>query len=423
MKIMCFSVTPTMSALKSFGIENVLNGGGWIDSLIRFLPLSEKDELWVCSLIWGESSILKTDNIDQPNIHYICFPSATPLLDMVDKKMESAFTHLIDQIDPDIVHVFGTETMNSNILLKLAGADRTLVSITGLISIYEKHFFGGIETKMRNMKTFRDLLKGSIYTQYRKMKKKALIEEDTLQKGIYFTGRTEWDKACTTIVNANAQYYFCNENLRDAFYRYTWSYGTCEKHSIFSSSSASPLKGAHQIIEALPLILEKYPDTMLYLTGNDPRRGIANRLKCTGYQKYLCKLMNRYRVNDAVVFTGFLSEEKMAERCVKSHVYVLPSNIENSPNSLCEAMLMGVPSVASYVGGIPDLLESGSDGFLYPFDEPYMLAHRVMQIFADEQLAVKFSVKSKERARIRHDRNLNGATMYQIYMNIVKNRD
>jgi glycosyltransferase involved in cell wall biosynthesis len=212
--------------------------------------------------------------------------------------------------------------------------------------------------------------------------------------------------------------------LRDAFYNKIWNYDICEKYSIFSSSSASPLKGAHKIIEALPIILKSFPTAKLYLTGNDPRGNgkPMHYLKRTGYQKYLCKLMDKYHVNDAVVFTGYLNEEQMANRCVESNVYVLPSCIENSPNSLCEAMLMGVPSVATDVGGVPNLLESCKDGYLYPFDEPYMLAYRVMQLFSDKDMALRMSKNARERALLRHDRLLNGKTMYQIYRTIAENR-
>lgn len=425
MKLLCFSVTPTQSALQAFNMENTLNGGGWIDSLIRFLPLdSNNSELWVCSLLWGAETTMETDDPGRENIHYVCFPSATPFLDTVNQKTEAAFRKIIERVNPDVVHIFGTETMNSNVLEKIAGKDRTLVSITGLVSLYEKHFFGGISTEMRSMTTIRDILRGSIFADYRKIKKNARIEIDTLRNCQYVTGRTDWDRACTLLTNPDIHYFFCNENLRDAFYCNSWSYEKCEKHSIFSSSSASPLKGAHQIIEALPIILRHYPDTKLYLTGNDPREssGLVHRLKRTGYQKYLCKLLDKYEINDAVVFTGFLNEQQMAERCAKSNVYVLPSCIENSPNSLCEAMLMGVPSVASDVGGVPSLLESGKDGFLYPFDEPYMLAYRVMQLFSDEQLAKNLSNNARIRALDRHDRQLNGETMYQIYHQIAENR-
>ena len=173
MKLLCFSVTPTQSALKAFNAENTFNGGGWIDSLIRFLPMETCDfELWICSLFWGIKTVIEADDKVNGNVHYLCIPSATPFLDTVDRKMEAAFGEIIERVDPDVVHIFGTETMNSNVLLRLAGNDRTLISITGLVSICEKHFFGGITDKMRRMITIRDILRGSVFSEYKKFKKK-----------------------------------------------------------------------------------------------------------------------------------------------------------------------------------------------------------------------------------------------------------
>ena len=84
-------------------------------------------------------------------------------------------------------------------------------------------------------------------------------------------------------------------------------------------------------------------------------------------------------------------------------VFVSPSTIEDPSNSVCEAMLLGVPVVASYVGGTPSLIHHGEDGFLYPCDAHYMLAYYIMQIFQDDELAGRISAAARERAGKRHD--------------------
>ena len=90
-----------------------------------------------------------------------------------------------------------------------------------------------------------------------------------------------------------------------------------------------------------------------------------------------------------VVFTGPLDEEKMCQRYLKSNVFVCPSSIENSPNSLGEAMVLGVPCVASDVGGVSDMLKHKEEGFVYQTDAPYMLAHYVCEIFENEVAILK----------------------------------
>lgn len=425
MKVMWFSVTPPASGMQAIGRKNSIVGGGWIDSLIQSIPFEDDDiEIWDCFLVWGINNVMRADSPVNPKLHYIGIPSATPFLDTASKEMRENYQMLIEEINPDIVHVFGTETENSNCIVKLAYDTKCLISLTGLVYIYERHFFGGVEKELKKTMTVRDLLRGSIFYQYRKMKKKAEIELDTLSNAQYVTGRTSWDYASSTQINPNLQYYFCNENLRNAFYTVMWSLDTCERHTVFSSSSGAPLKGVHQLLKALPIVLKKYPDTVLYVTGDDPRKttSLKNNIRKTGYQNYLIRLMNELDINKAVRFTGVLDEQEMAERCASSHVYVLPSFIENSPNSLCEAMLMGVPSVAADVGGVADLLTTDVDGLLYPVNEYNMLAYQIMRIFQDDVFAVSLSDRARQRALIRHDREKNGKRMKEIYMEMLREK-
>ena len=90
---------------------------------------------------------------------------------------------------------------------------------------------------------------------------------------------------------------------------------------------------------------------------------------------------------------------------IMTYVMVLPSAIENSPNSLCEAQLVGIPCVASFVGGVPEMLRDGKDGYLYTFNEPLMLAEYISRIFDSDSLAEQFSMSSYEWIRSRQGEN------------------
>lgn len=116
-----------------------------------------------------------------------------------------------------------------------------------------------------------------------------------------------------------------------------------------------------------------------------------------------------------VRFTGILDEKQLCWQYLQSNVFVCPSSIENSPNSLGEAMILGVPCVVAYVGAIPDLLEHQEEGFLYPVDAPYMLANYVCEIFTNDELALQFSAKAREHAMRTHDANINNDTLIRIY--------
>ena len=101
----------------------------------------------------------------------------------------------------------------------------------------------------------------------------------------------------------------------------------------------------------------------------------------------------------------------MCNRYLKSNVFVCPSAIENSPNSLGEAQLLGVPCVASYVGGSMDMMIGNEDN-LYRFEEVEVLAQKICNIFANCRTA---NVSMQECAAIRHDGKKNSEQLYSIY--------
>jgi glycosyltransferase involved in cell wall biosynthesis len=108
----------------------------------------------------------------------------------------------------------------------------------------------------------------------------------------------------------------------------------------------------------------------------------------------------------------------MKQAFLSAHLYVMPSSIENSSNSLCEAQLLGVPTIASYVGGTPSLVEDKKTGYLYRYEEYEMLANIVMNLFAANDLA-QLSAREIAAATARHDRETNAMRLAEIYQNII----
>lgn len=214
----------------------------------------------------------------------------------------------------------------------------------------------------------------------------------------------------------DAKYYFCNETLREEFYDETkWSYNGCIPHSIFVSQATYPIKGFHQLIKALPLILRRYPDAVVRVAGGNPTKcnGINGLLHYTGYGKYLRRLIEKDNLSDRIVFLGGLNAEQMKNEYLHCNVFVCPSSIENSPNSLGEAQILGVPCVASYVGGIPDMMQ-GDDGNMYRFEEVEMMAEKICRVFAGNICKNNMVGIAKER----HNPQTNSLQLLNIYNEI-----
>ena len=386
--------------------------GGWLTGYLN--EILKKDIHLVSVFPYGKNV---QGNFE--NITYYGFKAKSE-----KKELLEYFVNIIDKEKPDVIHIFGTEFLHSNLMVKaskkLSMLQNTVVSIQGLVSLCAKHYFAFLPRRVINGFTLKEILKrNNIKNSALKFKKQGVSEVETLKEVKNVIGRTDWDEAAVKQINPNINYHFCNESLRDGFYNKEWSLENCEKHSVFVSQSSYPLKGFHLMLEGFKEIVKKYPDAKLYTTGKNPLtlKG-KDKLKQSFYSKYLGKLIKKYKLEDNVEFLGFLSEEKMVERMLKSHVFVSPSSIENSPNSVGEAMILGVPTVSSDVGGVKNMLTHGQEGFIYPADEPYMLEYYVSKIFEDSDLAYKFSKNAKEHAEHTHNRSLNGKTLMEIYNKI-----
>jgi glycosyltransferase involved in cell wall biosynthesis len=398
--------------------------GGWLIKTSQILAEQEEINLFIAFPKNGIKNFIKL------NGNKIIYYAFKPVKDgnRVMIKNNHIFTNIINQVKPDIVHIHGTEFPHTLSMINVCNKlkIKTVISIQGLVSVYEKHMYANLPFRVIYGFTLRNLLKKDNVVGLRKLfKKRGKYEIESIKKVRHIIGRTTWDKANVLRINPNAKYYFCNETLREDFYNHKWNINNCEKYSIFLSQGHYPIKGLHYVLEAMPAILKRFPKAKLYVGGKNITKSdtLKDKLLMTYYGKYIKKMIHNLKLEGKVIFTGPLNEKEMCQQYLKSHVFVCPSSIENSPNSLGEAMILGVPSVASYVGGIPDMLENGKEGFLYQSDAPYMLAYYVCKIFENDDLAIKFSDNARRKAMVTHDIETNTNRLIEIYRNILEGSD
>lgn len=395
--------------------------GGWLINTSKALSLQEHIEL---SIAFPMIHLTYVKQLYGNKINYYAFPPIQ-MNDEVSMRNNINLKNILKEVQPDLVHIFGTEFAHSCAMVNICRAlgVETVITIQGLVSIIAKHYTANIPVKIQHKFTFRDFIKqNNIRQQQKDFERRGLLEIEAIQKTNHIIGRTTWDQACSSQINPHTTYHFCNETLREVFYQNKWRLEECERYSIFMSQATYPIKGLHYMLEALPLVVKKYPQTKLYIAGPDitASRSIKEKFQKTSYAKYITDLIKKNNLKNHVFFTGLLNEKQMCDRYLKSNVFVCPSSIENSPNSLGEAMILGVPCVASDVGGVSDLIVNRVEGFVYQADAPYMLAYYIGEVFRNDELALNFSRNARTHALKTHDAVTNTNCLNKIYENILK---
>lgn len=399
------------------GIKPPVTGGWMSSSASAILKSKDNIELAVATLFGKTFRVEKIKGIT-----YYCLPFDIYSIKKYEPAIEKFWKLVADDFKPDIVHIHGTEYPHGLAYIKGIGISNVVVSIQGLVSGYARYSLGHIsERSLRKHRTLYDFLKEHIMKMPIEMSKAGEIENEYIRLSHHVIGRTDWDKDHIWAINPRTKYHFCNETLREPFYTTEWKLNSCERHSIFLSQAYKPIKGIHKIIEALPYVIRSYPDVKVYVAGIDFTKTttLKDKLRFSTYANYISHLMTSKGVRDRFIFTGLLDENEMAKQYKRSHVFICPSSIENSPNSLGEAQLIGTPVIASYVGGIPNMIENGVTGMLYRFEEHEMLARCICNLFENDDLAINLSRNERATALKRHDRKNNAVRTIEIYNEII----
>jgi glycosyltransferase involved in cell wall biosynthesis len=413
MKVLWITNIMLPAACQKLSIPTI-NGGGWMVSLAEELKLNPEIELAIATIYKGKDLL----QFDANQITYFLLPS--PCNNKYNSSLESLWQNIVSIFSPDIVHIHGTEMAHGLALLRACPKQKAVVSIQGLISVCERYFYGGMSfiDILKNI-TFRDIIRRDTLFKGRQLfRNGGILEKEYITRTKDVIGRTTWDFVHTKKINPGMNYHFCNESLRSIFYENSWDINKKQSHMIFLSQGGYPLKGMHMLLKAIALLKKEYQDIIVNVAGTDVTKfsSIKDKIKISGYGKYLRKLIADLDLSANIRFSGHVNDTQMLKMYLQAHVFVCPSSIENSPNSLGEAKLLGVPCVAAFVGGIPDM----SDGaLLYRYEEYEMLAYNIKQIFENNELALHLSENGKKDALKRHDRNKNVLRLLQIYNDIL----
>lgn len=391
--------------------------GGWLYHLADRLSDMDTIDLCVASAYIGKETIL----LKEHGIDFYLFPMSRIEFLFGTRKNNHMIRHMVETFHPDLIHIHGAELPFGINFVKLFSNHKIVLNIQTLsVPLYKEQFagmrFADLWMNRCIWETF--TLKGPvmriIYAAFR-----VNLEKKYFKSIPYIIGSTLWDKAYLTCNTTFKAYFCCPYLFRKEFYdrENRWSLSEMERHSIMTGQAVEPFKGLHVLIKALYYVKKKVADVKLYIPGPDLLSACC--LKRYGYAKYIQKLIHRLDLRASVIFTGPLDASKMAQRMKHSNVVVVPSAVELGSSTLCEAMLLGVPVISSFRGGMTESFEHGKSGYFYDFNEKYLLATYLLKIFNNDALAEELSHNAQIAAMKVHDPAICTNTVLSAYEHIV----
>jgi len=311
----------------------------------------------------------------------------------------------INDFKPDIIQIFGTETV-MGLACRFTSVP-IVIHIQGWMHpIYDAWYPPGYNVAKDKIKAILNPQKllGQLY-----LSNALLWEKEACSKAHFFMGRTAWDKMVCNLMAPDACYFYCSELLRRPFYECKkWHYDENRPMYVVSIINDATYKGADVILRTAALLKKEHSFKWIVCGVNDV--------------EWAERLTNIKADEVNVMCVGSQPSEKLIEHLQECTCYVHLSYIENSPNSVCEAQLIGVPVVAANVGGMSTLVEDGVTGLLVPANDAYAACTKIKKLQQNPLLATQLGAQAAAQAEKRHDEQNIVDSLQDVYTSILQGK-
>lgn len=399
-KVLWFATSPSLSRSKLDGDFNV--GTSWIEAMEEHFDREKNIELAI-AFTW-RTKIVRSFTIDESRTRYYAMPRRPRNKWMnfarqffCQPEPESAVDDcltVVQDFNPDIVHFFGIETLFPLLIPKLDMPH--IIWFQGNLTVYQKKWHAGISAwqsflseKISDILLARtDLHFYFLYSKFVKREKRIFSIAEN------FIGRTAWDQRLVSTMAPNANYFHCDELMRPVFYQYTWKPNRSQDTYVIVSTFRDNLyKGLETAMQAYKILVNLVDRPIEWRIIGVPEN--------SQYEK-VCRKISGLNSSTDFKIMGLKSAAEIINIFEDADLFVHPSHIDNSPNSICEAMLYGIPIVATNVGGIPSILEDNREGLLVQNGDEYALAGAILQILENPKMAMEMAVQARKRAMVRN---------------------
>ncbi len=349
----------------------------WVQTLAELVAQHPGVELTILNS--ANDLVNPVSEFDSKGIHYIYLRAPgrrTDILSLYQWRIAIMANYLRQHYrEYDLIHVHGSELQYQ---VATAGLDiPQLLSVQGLVSELVKV----VPRLMAKQKLYWKL------ASYYECKYMPSIS--------HFSCRTHWDKAHIARLNPRGTIHHNWEMLRPEFFAAAAqppAAPTARPQVLFLNGSQL-LKGFREALVAFDLARQRRPELKLVVGG----RAVPAEVQQAVHEAGL-----RHLGPEDVEYRGFLTAEGLAQLSRESMCLLHPSYLDNSPNTICEAQLVGLPVIASNVGGVSSLIEHGQTGMLTDLN-PRNLADQLLLLHDDPALRRQLARQAQAVAHERHD--------------------
>jgi glycosyltransferase involved in cell wall biosynthesis len=410
MKILWFCHTSTL-------VGESKGSGNWIPSLEEEIRKNKEIKLYIA---FHDNSIKEVEEITDGIVTYYKLPikSNTTVHNIIttwkhvllphwnreieDEVETNYYLEIIKKVTPDVIQIFGFENNFVRILSKTKIP--TIIHIQGIINIISNYLLGNFKLMELRPLKFKNVLTGYAFVHYfADWYKKALVEREAYKHCKYYFGRTDMDKRAVLLFSPESKYFHCDEIMRKDFYEEKWHKERREKIIIYTTLNDLPYKGTDQIFIVSDLLKNYHPNLSFVwnVAGLSEGSVTVKAMRRRGFTK-----------SSHLKFLGNINAGEIINQMKIADMFVYPSFIENSCNAVQEAMLLGMPIVCTYSGGMSTTIKNYETGLLVQHSDPYSMSGAIIELINDFDLAKRIGDNARKIAHIRHNRE-------KIAMNVV----
>ena len=418
MRVLWLSPNSTFYHRKS---NNSYYGGGWIDSLQRVVEGLPDFELGVAFLSkegegkdrQGGTTYYSIPQKKEKGLKKL-FYYYRGYKKVRRQEYVSEVQSIIEDFKPDIIHLFGIENQLATILGNTSIP--VVVHLQGILTPCDNAFFPpgfNMDVFKWPMTTREWIFRNGFGFAHRIIHVRSMREKELFKHVRYAMGRTSWDREMLQLFAPEAKYFHVDEILREPFYANAGRWRCPEKGTfrIVSTLSQTVYKGLDLVLK-----VAKYLSTYTNLEFEWQVIGLSSNSPMIRFFERRTKIKSK---DVHVKYIGVRTSEELTKDLLESNVYVHPSYIDNSPNSVCEAQILGLPVVATAVGGVSTLVENGVTGFLVPSNGLYEMAAALLRLAGDQGLDCMIGKKAFETSCKRHDKQQVVQDLMVVYKSIL----